>query len=95
MNKYLYSKLNHMIQNILIISIIEINVKYVFNLSNRVIIIIQNQLSSEIISDIVIYKNYLSQYKEKLNFFDNILMSLEEKKVELELDSEEVKVLSE
>ena len=83
-----------MIRNILTIPIIEINIEHIFNLSDRIIIIIRNQLNPEIISDIMIYKNHLSRHKEEFKFFDNTPISLEEKEVESELDPEETKILN-
>jgi hypothetical protein len=43
----------------------------------------------------MIYKNYLSRKNEELNFFSDTLISLEEKELELELDSKKVKILRE
>ena len=83
-----------MIWDILIILAIKIDIKYVFNLSNWIIIIIWNQLSSKIIFDIMIYKNHFFWYKKEFNFFDNILIFLEKEKIESKLDFEKTKILN-
>ena len=83
-----------MIHDILIILVIEMSIKHVFSLFNRVIIVIWSQLSPEMIFDIMIYKNHLSWCKKELKFFDNTAIYLEEKEVALELNSKEIKILS-
>ena len=95
MNEYQYSQLSHMIWDTLTISVIEVDIKWVFSLSTWVVIVIWIQLSSEIIIDVMIYKNYFSWYKKEFQFFGNTTMFLGKKEVELELDSEEAKILNE
>ena len=84
-----------MTRDILTISAIEIDIKYVFSLLNRIVIVIWSQLSSNILYDIMIYKNHFSRRKEELKFFDNSMIFLEEESVKLKLNLEEIKVLNE
>ena len=84
-----------MTRDTLAIPVTGVDVKHAFSLSDRIVIIIWSQLSSDIIHDIMMYKNHLSRRKEELNFFGNSVMSLREESMELELNLEEVKVLSE
>ena len=70
-------------------------VERAFSLLGRVVTVIHTQLSPETIRDIMLYKNHLARCKQDLKFFGNAAMSLGEEEIELELDSEDGKILSE
>jgi hypothetical protein len=70
-------------------------VERAFSLSGRVVTVIRTQLSPETIRDIMLYKDHLARCKQDLKFFGNAAMSLGEEEIELELDSEDGKILSE
>ena len=94
-NGHQYPQLSRMVRDTLTVPATGAGVERAFSLSGRVVTVIRSQLSPETITDIMMYKNYLSRRKEELKFFGNAAMSLGEEEAELELDPEEAKVLNE
>jgi hypothetical protein len=94
-NGHQYPQLSRIVRDTLAVPATGAGVERAFSLSGRVVTVIQSQLSPEMISDIMMYKNHLSRRKDELKFFGNTAMCLGEEEAALELDPEEAKVLSE
>jgi hypothetical protein len=95
LNGHQYPQLSLMVRDTLAVPATGAGVERAFSLSGRVVTVIRTQLSPETIRDIMLYKNHLARCKQDLKIFGNAAMSLGEEEIELELDPEDGKILSE